>query len=82
MRKVPISGIAQYNSELLNARGINAIDIYHSAEANCRGIRSQIDSLNELLWDFVNVDVERPDAETAQAQACGNIHMLTHAVAR
>jgi hypothetical protein len=39
-------------------------------------------SLIELLWDFANVDVERPDAKTAQAQAYGNIHMLTHAVAR
>jgi hypothetical protein len=37
--------------------------------------------LIELLWDFMNVDVEQPDAETAQAQAYGNIHMLTHVVA-
>jgi hypothetical protein len=38
--------------------------------------------LIELVWDFVNFVVEQPDAETAQAQAYGNIHMLTHAVAR
>jgi hypothetical protein len=38
--------------------------------------------LIELLWDFVNVDVEKPGAETALAQAYGNGHMLTHAVAR
>jgi hypothetical protein len=38
--------------------------------------------LIELLWDFVNVDVEQPDAAKAQAQAYGNVHLLTHAVAR
>jgi hypothetical protein len=38
--------------------------------------------LIKLLWDFVNVDVEQPDAETAQTQAYGDIHMLTHAYAR
>jgi hypothetical protein len=38
--------------------------------------------LIEVLWDFVNVDVEQPDAETAQAQAYGNMHMSTNAVAR
>jgi hypothetical protein len=38
--------------------------------------------LIELVWDLVNFNVEQPDAETAQAQEYGNIHMLTHAVAR
>jgi 4'-phosphopantetheinyl transferase EntD len=33
--------------------------------------------LIELLWDFVNVNVEQPDAETAQARAYGNLHMFT-----
>jgi hypothetical protein len=36
----------------------------------------------ELIWEFVNVDVDQPDAEPVQMQAYIDLHMLTHAVAR
>jgi hypothetical protein len=36
----------------------------------------------ELIWEFVNVDIDQPDAEPVQMQAYIDLHMLTHAVAR
>jgi hypothetical protein len=36
----------------------------------------------ELIWEFVNVDIDQPDAEPVQMQAYIDLHMLTHAIAR
>jgi hypothetical protein len=36
----------------------------------------------DLILEFVNVDIDQPDAEPVQMQAYIDLHMLTHAVAR
>jgi hypothetical protein len=36
----------------------------------------------ELIWEFVNVNIDQPDAEPVQMQAYIDLYMLTHVVAR
>jgi hypothetical protein len=54
-------------------------DVFGKMPQTCRVAYRSL--LIGLLWDFVNVDAEQPEAETAHARAYGNVHMLTHAVA-